>query len=244
MGNEGKLVPAKVHEIVAQAGELSRLVIDLTDVRFIDSEGLSALIKAHRDIIKRGGQGVELKNAHGAVRKVLAFTRLDKVLFVAEEDEKVKDGERAKEQTSTISRPALNCSFPALKVLIPRAVEFARSYLAEGAIDTDTLDQLDIVLSEAITNAVVHGGEGKEGAQVTLSAEIVGSSVRFVVGDDGAGFDPDGVPEPDFSGEEPGGRGVYIMRSIMDELRYEKSIGGGRNHLFLEKSLVDEEEQE
>jgi anti-sigma B factor antagonist len=58
------------------------VVVDFTDVTFIDSSGLSALILASRDIAGRGGQLV-LAGPRGAVREVLSTTRLDQVLTVA-----------------------------------------------------------------------------------------------------------------------------------------------------------------
>jgi anti-sigma B factor antagonist len=58
------------------------VVVDFTDVTFIDSSGLSALILASRDIAGRGGTLV-LAGPRGAVREVLSTTRLDQVLTVA-----------------------------------------------------------------------------------------------------------------------------------------------------------------
>ena len=246
MGNERKLAPAKVARLVEQAADGTDVVIDLTDVWFIDSVGLSALLAAHRQIIKNGGIGLILKHPHSAVRKVLAFTRLDKVFRIVEDpsrlDETKNECGEIEGALTFLSRPPLHCSFPALKSLIPKSIEMARKYLQEANIGNELLDQLDIVLSEAITNAVVHGGKNNERALVTLNVEVIGRQIRFIVGDDGGGFDPDAVPEPDFSGEELGGRGVFIMRSIMDDIRYEKRPEGALNLLFLELTMKEEDE--
>lgn len=246
--NDHKLAPAKVARLVEQAGNKEFVVIDLTDVNFIDSAGLSALLEAHRQIINGGGRGLSLKHPVGAVRKVLAFTRLDKIFEIIEDpNEKltdIKQSQQVNEGRTNLSQIPLHCSFPALKALIPKSLELARKYLEEALIENDLLDQLDIVLSEAITNAVVHGGKGNERAQVTLDIEVIGHQIRFIVGDEGAGFDLADVPEPDFSGEQLGGRGVYLMRSIMDEVRYEKRPVGALNLLFLELTMAKEENNE
>jgi anti-anti-sigma factor len=59
------------------------VVVDITDVTFIDSSGLSALILASRDIAARSGRLV-LAGPRGAVREVLHTTRLDQVLTLVD----------------------------------------------------------------------------------------------------------------------------------------------------------------
>ena len=246
--NVRRLASAKLARLIEQAGSTEDVIIDLTDVSFIDSAGLSALLQAHRKVIERGGPGLTLKHPLGAVRKVLAFTRLDKVFKIIdcpdEELTELVQVKEVKEKRTTLSHTPLHCSFPALKTLIPKSLELARKYLEEAHIENELLDQLDIVLSEAITNAVVHGGRGNKRAQVTLDIEVIGTQIRFIIGDEGAGFSLADVPEPDFSGEQLGGRGVYIMRSIMDEVRYETRPAGALNLLFLDLTIENEENNE
>ena len=42
----------------------------------------------------------------------------------------------------------------------------------------------------------------------------------------GQGFDMEALPEPDFQSLEEGGRGVYLIRSVMDEVNY-RPLGDG-----------------
>jgi anti-sigma B factor antagonist len=66
------------HEAVtnAAAGAEDRLVVDLTDVRFVDSGGLAVLIEGQREMDRRRGRLIVVcPNVH--VRKLLALTRLD-----------------------------------------------------------------------------------------------------------------------------------------------------------------------
>jgi anti-sigma B factor antagonist len=59
------------------------VVVDVTEVTFMDSSGLSALIRASRDIQARQGRLV-LAGPRGAVREVLHTTRLDQVLTLVD----------------------------------------------------------------------------------------------------------------------------------------------------------------
>jgi len=116
-------------------------------------------------------------------------------------------------------------------------VELIRAYVIEyHGFSDQVMDRIDIVLSEAITNAVIHGGGGRPDATVSLDISMTALKLRIVVKDDGSGFDPHSVPPPDFTGLKVGGRGVFIMRSIMDKVFYEDN---GRV-LVLEKDLGGE----
>ena len=135
--------------------------------------------------------------------------------------------------------PKLECSFPASTGLIPRMVELIRAYIHEFiSLPGQLMDRIDIVLSEAITNGVIHGGGGRPDAVIGIEVSVSESLLRIVVRDDGDGFDPDAVPPPDFTGMKVGGRGVFIMRSIMNNVYYEDN---GRV-LVLEKNLGGDSE--
>jgi serine/threonine-protein kinase RsbW len=86
---------------------------------------------------------------------------------------------------------------------------------------------LETALREALANAILHGCKGDAEKQVhcEVSCERDGS-VRIVVRDPGKGFDPAKVASP-LSGEKlraDHGRGVYLIRKVMDEVEY--AMGG------------------
>lgn len=74
-------------------------------------------------------------------------------------------------------------------------------------------------LTEAIANAVLHGG-GRQRVRVELRAAP--GEIRVRVSDAGGGFDPSSVPDPRLPANIPKatGRGIFIMRSLMDEVAY------------------------
>lgn len=80
---------------------------------------------------------------------------------------------------------------------------------------------LRVGVTEAIANAVLHGGEaGNRRVRVELRAQP--GEIRVRVSDAGAGFDPAAVPDPRLPANisKSAGRGVFIMRALMDEVSY------------------------
>ncbi len=76
-------------------------------------------------------------------------------------------------------------------------------------------------VTEALANAVLYGGSGGDKrVRVELRAEP--GEIRVRVSDSGAGFDPAGVPDPRLPANisKSTGRGIFIMRALMDEVAY------------------------
>jgi serine/threonine-protein kinase RsbW len=88
-----------------------------------------------------------------------------------------------------------------------------------GARDTFAVR---LALEEAVINAVKHGHGNDPRNRARICWVVSASAVKLVVKDDGAGFDPDRVPDPCLPEnlERPGGRGVLIMRSYMSWVRF------------------------
>ena len=87
--------------------------------------------------------------------------------------------------------------------------------------------QLPLVVDEALTNAMKHGNGWDAARPVRVTAELSPETVEIVVTDEGEGFVRGDVHDPlraDRRGRA-GGRGIFLMESLMDEVRYED---GGR----------------
>jgi serine/threonine-protein kinase RsbW len=103
---------------------------------------------------------------------------------------------------------------------------------------------VEVSLDEVLANVVRHGLEGREAATVeielSLDAGVEPPACEVVVADDGPGFNPLSVPEPDTSlgiEERPiGGLGIALVRRLMDEVEYERR--DGKNRLRLRRRLV------
>lgn len=98
-----------------------------------------------------------------------------------------------------------------------------------------TVFQLNLALEEAFVNVVDYAYPGKNGMPVQLNMDGKGETLIFTLIDEGEPFDPTTLEEPDTSlpaEERPiGGLGVFLVKQIMDEVRYERQ--GTRNILTM-----------
>jgi anti-sigma regulatory factor (Ser/Thr protein kinase) len=82
----------------------------------------------------------------------------------------------------------------------------------EERLDADVLDDIRLLVSELVTNAIRHA-DAPPGGQVAVDVSIKGDSVRVEVADPGEGFEP----EPrDEAMTKPGGWGLYLVDRIAD----------------------------
>ena len=106
---------------------------------------------------------------------------------------------------------------------IEEAVELVtRHCLAGHDAPTKTRFRLQVVLSEALSNAIMRGNREDRGKWVDVRAELVPDAIRVWVTDEGAGFDPDSVPEPirPEQLDEARGRGLYLIRKLVDVVQF------------------------
>ena len=89
-----------------------------------------------------------------------------------------------------------------------------------------------IALDEAIVNAIKHGNKSDPRKAVQIIAEFSVEGVRFIVTDEGPGFEREKVPDPTEPCRllEPSGRGLLLINHIMDEVRFNQC--GNRLEMF------------
>jgi len=100
-----------------------------------------------------------------------------------------------------------------------------------GIVNSDDSEVL-IALDEAIVNAIKHGNKCDPAKAVHIVAEFSVDGVRFIVADEGAGFELEKVPDPTEPCRllEPSGRGLLLINHIMDEVRFNQC--GNRLEMF------------
>ena len=106
---------------------------------------------------------------------------------------------------------------------IEEAVELVVRHCLAGHHSTrQTRFRLQVVLSEAISNAIVRGNQEDRGKWVNVRAELLTSEIRVYVSDEGPGFDPSAVPDPirPEQLDEAGGRGLYLIRKLVDAVHF------------------------
>jgi serine/threonine-protein kinase RsbW len=79
-----------------------------------------------------------------------------------------------------------------------------------------------VALCEALANAILYGNGNDRTKSVDLRARYGPRRVEILVTDEGSGFDPAAVPDPTLPEnlQRPDGRGVFLIRRLMDEVRF------------------------
>ncbi|MDE3104587.1 MAG: ATP-binding protein [Acidobacteriota bacterium] len=100
-------------------------------------------------------------------------------------------------------------------------VERTAEEWAQGTgFDEDTVSHISIAAREAAVNAVLHGNAYDTKKHITASFERTADSLIIRLTDEGAGLDPDKIPDP-LAPENilrGSGRGIFLIRAFMDEV--------------------------
>jgi serine/threonine-protein kinase RsbW len=104
-----------------------------------------------------------------------------------------------------------------------------RGSLERLGLDEDNRHWIDVAVREAVANAIKHGNRQDPGKQVQVDLAMEGDSLVIRVQDEGVGFDPSHLEDP-LAPEnllKPNGRGIFYMKSFMDQIEYCAGPGGG-----------------
>lgn len=104
--------------------------------------------------------------------------------------------------------------------------------------DRETLAyQINLVLTEAMTNAIKYGNCENNDDNVHIIINISEDELLIRIFDYGQGFDINEVKSPDFNMLEDRGRGIFLIRALMDSVRYVRNSECG-NILEMVKQLT------
>ena len=121
--------------------------------------------------------------------------------------------------------------------LIGRIGEDVARELNRYSGDRETLAyHINLVLTEAMVNAIKYAGSEGEEETVHIRIHITDDALAIKVFDHGQGFDINNIPDPDFETIEDRGRGIFLIRSLMDSVCYRKAKDG--NVLEMIKKLT------
>lgn len=113
--------------------------------------------------------------------------------------------------------------------------EFVNYFAKDIGIPDSKMNGLMLSVTEATTNAIRHANKCDETKLVKINVKVEDGKVIISVKDEGVGFDPTKIPDP----TEPenllkdSGRGVYLMKFYMDELKYNTTPTGTETILIL-----------
>ena len=127
---------------------------------------------------------------------------------------------------STASRVSLTLTSSLLSVdQVERAAE---DFATRAGFDEDTVPNIAMAVREAAVNAVLHGNAYDPAKQITASFEANPDSLVIRIADQGPGLDPSAIPDP-LAPENilrGSGRGIFLIRTFMDELKFRRLESG------------------
>lgn len=94
-----------------------------------------------------------------------------------------------------------------------------------------------IASSEAIVNAIVHGNKQNPDKKVYVDIDTSNEKITLIIKDEGEGFEVEKLPDPTDESNlfKESGRGIYIIRSLVDEFKIESNSSGTTMVLIMRK---------
>jgi serine/threonine-protein kinase RsbW len=112
---------------------------------------------------------------------------------------------------------------PSDVAVVEEAVELIVRHCLSGTAASQRFRfNLSVVLAESLANAIICGNDNHPDKSVDVSAVLRQDSIEVEITDEGDGFDPATVRDPTLAEdlEEPCGRGLFLIRSLADEVRF------------------------
>lgn len=113
--------------------------------------------------------------------------------------------------------------------------EFVNYFSVDLHIKEEKLTGLLLSVTEATTNAIIHANKSNKDKTVTIDVDVEDGKLYIRIKDQGSGFDPEKVPDPTQPENllKDSGRGLYLMKIYMDEVKYNVSPNGTETILIM-----------
>ncbi len=106
--------------------------------------------------------------------------------------------------------------------------EFVNYFAKDIGLSEQQLAALLLAVTEATTNAIIHANKCDKSKMVSVDVEVQDTKLIIKVTDEGKGFDPNEIPDPTQPENilKDSGRGMYLMKVYMDDLKYNLTPNG------------------
>lgn len=115
---------------------------------------------------------------------------------------------------------------------------FAAQAARDAGMQESEINAIELAVDEACSNIVEHAYKGLKNGDIECTCEASDQALTIVLRDHGRPFDSSTVPPPDLEGDarrrRVGGLGIFIMKKLMDEVRFE-ALGQAGNVLTMVK---------
>jgi serine/threonine-protein kinase RsbW len=228
----------KIFEELLEKGQAC-IRVDLSETTFIDSSGLSTLIKYAIRTSEAGGF-IELAGISPQVSRAMMLCGAAG-FFAVRTDEELYNCNSILGYWPDPLWHVTQFSVPAT----PEAASEARRRVIEVIemlpITESDIEDAKFALGEALANAIKHGCRYDESKMISVKCIVGSGRLTLEVTDPGEGFDPKLVPPHSADLMLEGGMGIHIMRSLMDEVKF--SFNTGTTVTLIKKLRARIEEQ-
>ena len=120
-------------------------------------------------------------------------------------------------QDISISIPSLTENIRIIESFIDNAKENLK-------LNDDIYGNIMIAVTESVNNAIIHGNKKDKNKNVDIVLKVEDNTVSFSITDEGSGFDYNTLPDPTAPEniDKPGGRGIFLMKALSDELEFQE----------------------
>ena len=119
---------------------------------------------------------------------------------------------------------------------IRRVEGFLKKVNRAAHLDEIQMHKMMVSLTEAVNNAIIHGNKSDQAKKVYVRCELLPGWLVVFVNDEGIGFQPDKVRNPLRKRNlmRESGRGVFLMKTLMDKVEFEMGSSGAQVALWLD----------
>jgi len=118
--------------------------------------------------------------------------------------------------------------------------DFISTKASKAGLSKEDIENIMLAVDEACTNIIKHAYSSYPDGEIVINLESNSDKILINIIDHGITFNPDSVPDPDlqkyYKNGRVGGLGMYLMKTLMDDVKY-ISVPGEYNKVVLSKKI-------
>lgn len=120
---------------------------------------------------------------------------------------------------------SIKIHFPSLEENIRIVESFIDNAKEKFNLDDDIYGNIMVAVTESVNNAIRHGNLNDKKKNVYLSLILNDNIIKFIIQDEGFGFDFHNLPDPTSPEniDKPSGRGIFLMKHLCDEVNFKEN---------------------
>ena len=130
-------------------------------------------------------------------------------------------------------------TFPGRFDSLEKISEFVQQVARSASLNERDVYAVQLAVDEACTNIIEHAYHGEGVGDIVCSCDVLRDGIKVVLLDRASPFQPEAVPEPALNTPleevKSRGLGLFLMRKMMDDVKFEVSRQGGNRLTMVKK---------